>query len=216
MEQDDPHSDQIYSYLALRNSLGWIGILLPFVLMFGYIIVFDGDSIQSSISHYYCTPMHDVFVGALCAIALFLFFYKGYDYQDFWTAKIAGFCAVCVAWFPGKECEPLKIIWIIHLISATIFFLTLAYISLFLFSKTNTGRSPTLRKLARNKIYKLCGIIMIVCLVAILIFSLFVKVSDKDSCFIFWAETIALIAFGVSWITKGGTLLADKKEVAER
>jgi len=30
------------------------------------------------------------------------------------------------------------------------------------------------------------------------------------SYFVFWAETVALIAFGVSWITKGGTLYPDK------
>jgi hypothetical protein len=36
-----------------------------------------------------------------------------------------------------------------------------------------------------------------------------------DSTFLFWAETIALIAFGVSWITKGGTLLPDKIETKE-
>jgi hypothetical protein len=28
---------------------------------------------------------------------------------------------------------------------------------------------------------------------------------------VFWAETVTLVAFGVSWLTKGGTLYPDKK-----
>jgi len=42
------------------------------------------------------------------------------------------------------------------------------------------------------------------------VFFNFLLPSHPDSNFVFWAETIALIAFGVSWITKGGTLYPDK------
>jgi hypothetical protein len=37
------NSGQIYSYLALRKTVGWIGILLSFVLMFGASLVFGKD-----------------------------------------------------------------------------------------------------------------------------------------------------------------------------
>lgn len=57
---------------------------------------------------------------------------------------------------------------------------------------------------------------MIVCLVAIVIFFNFFLPDNPDSNFVFWAETVALIAFGVSWITKGGTLYPDKYVKADR
>jgi len=49
-----------------------------------------------------------------------------------------------------------------------------------------------------------------VCLVSIIIFFNFFLSGNPDSYFVFWAETVALIALGVSWITKGGTLYPDK------
>jgi hypothetical protein len=38
----------------------------------------------------------------------------------------------------------------------------------------------------------------------------FIHNDNQGSGFVFWAETIALVAFGVSWLTKGGTLYPDK------
>ncbi len=35
MVVNSDHQDQTYSYLALWKAVGWIGLLLPFVLMFG-------------------------------------------------------------------------------------------------------------------------------------------------------------------------------------
>ena len=68
------YSRHTYSYLALRRAVGLIGTLLPFVLMTGGVLVCCGlDVTQESISHFYYTCMRDVFVGALCAIALFMF-----------------------------------------------------------------------------------------------------------------------------------------------
>ena len=88
----DPYAQHTYSYLALRKAVGWIGIVLPFVLMFGALLLKD-EVIQESISHFYHTKMGDVFVGALCAVALFLFFYSGHDKLDNWAGNMAGFFA---------------------------------------------------------------------------------------------------------------------------
>lgn len=74
MEIKSDHTDKVYSYLALRKAVGWIGILLPIVLVLGHLIIFDGESALTNMSVYYHTGMRDVFVGAICAIALFLFF----------------------------------------------------------------------------------------------------------------------------------------------
>ncbi len=208
VDLNDKYSRHTYSYLALRKAVGWIGLLLPFTLMFGVFIFFKGDLFQGSISYYYHTGMGNVFVGALCAIALFLFFYSGHNKWDDWAGNMAGIFALGVAWFPTTEVGSTDLIGKIHLTFAILFFLTLAFYSLFLFTKK--GSDPTPQKLRRNIIYITCGLIMIACLIAMLIYFAFLKDNNSESSFVFWGETIALIAFGVSWLTKGGTLYPDK------
>lgn len=51
---------------------------------------------------------------------------------------------------------------------------------------------------------------MIVCMFLILIFFIFFDNDNTDTTFVYWTETIALVAFGISWLTKGGTLYPDK------
>ena len=176
--------------------------------MLGVFIIFKGEIIQKSISHYYHTGMGNVFVGALCAVALFMFFYSGYDKWDDWAGNVAAIFAIGVAWFPTTEVGSSDLTGKIHLAFATLFFLTLAIFSLLLF--TRKGSNPTQQKLTRNRIYVICGLIMIACLVAIPIYLNFIQNDYHGSGFVFWAETIALVAFGVSWLTKGGTLYPDK------
>ncbi len=202
------YSRLTYSYLDLRKTVGWIGILLPFTLMFGLLILFNGEDMPTSISHYYHTSMRNVFVGALCAVALFMFFYCGYNKLDDWAGNIAGFFAIGVAWVPTTEgVGETDLIGLIHYTCAAIFFLTLASFSLILFTKTKKEFKITSRKKKRNLVYRICGIIIIVCLIAIVAHKKF----EFHPYFVFWAETVALIAFGVSWLTKGGALYPDKK-----
>jgi len=208
MESKDKHS-LTHSYLALRKAVGWIGMLLPFVLMLGVFFLFKGDIIEKSISYYYYSKMGNVFVGAICAIALFMFFYSGYDKWDNWAGIVAGLFALGVAWFPTTQEGPRDLIGTIHITCAALFFLTLAVYSLFLF--TQKDDKPTPQKLTRNKIYIICGVVMLLCIIAIVIYINFFHKQGSTSSFIFWAETITLVAFGVSWLTKGGTLYPDKK-----
>ena len=60
----------------------------------------------------------------------------------------------------------------------------------------------------------ICGLVMIACLVVIFIYFNFIQSDNSDSSLVFWGETIALIAFGISWLTKGGTLYPDKTILA--
>ncbi|MDY0099334.1 MAG: hypothetical protein RBR81_09040 [Bacteroidales bacterium] len=198
---------QTYSYLALRKTIGWIGILLPFVLMFGTRIIFKEKMTLFTISLFYYSGMRDVFVGALCAIALFMFFYRGYDKWDNRLGNIAGICALCTAWFPTTESGPQDLPGKIHFTSAAILFTILAAFSLFLF--TRKVSHPTTQKLKRNRIYIICGLVMIVCLLFILTYFIFLDVRYPGSGLVFWAETFVLVAFGISWLTKGGTLYPD-------
>ena len=209
MESGNFYTSQTYSYLALRKAVGWIGILLPFVLMFGNHIFFKEELTLNNISLYYHSGMRDVFVGSVCAISLFLFFYKGYDKWVNFTGNLAGFFALGIVFFPTVKEGPYNLSAKIHFFCAAVFFTILSIISLFLF--TRKRYNPTRQKLARNRIYIICGIIMVVCLLAIMIFINLFENEYPRSDFVFWAETLALLAFGTSWLTKGGTFYPDKK-----
>jgi hypothetical protein len=212
MKPKDKSTDQIYTYLALRKAVGWIGIVLPLALMTGMALIFKGDVIQKTISQYYYTGMRDVLTGSLCAIALFMFYYKGYDKWDNRIGNLAGIFALGIAWFPTSPTEPQDVIGNIHLISASMFFIILAGFSLFRFTLTEKDKRLTKQKLNRNIIYRICGFVMLLCLVSIVFYYKLFQSATSPSNFVFWGETIALIAFGVSWLTKGGTLYPDKRK----
>lgn len=206
----DKYSNHTYSYLHLRKAVGWIGVLLPFVLVLGTNFIFNQGYIQESISHYYHTGMSDVFVGTICAIALFMFYYSGYDQWDNIAGNIAGFGALGVALFPTTASGPVDLIGKVHYAAAIVLFVTLAVFCLWLFRKGKPGVKPTPQKIKRNFTYLACGIIIIACLAAIAIFQIYFVKDPNETFFVFAAETVALLAFGFSWLVKGGALMADK------
>jgi hypothetical protein len=205
----DKYSHHTHSYIALRKSVGWIGLLLPFMLMLGDSLIFRGPLVENSISYYYHTGMGDVFVGALCAVALFLFFYSGYDKWDDWAGNLGGIFALGVAWFPMTKSGPPDWADRVHLVSAILFFLVLAAFSLLLFTKTEKGRKPEGRKKKRNGIYVACGIIMLASLATIAVFKFWLQDDHPEWRLVFWGETAALVAFGISWLTKGEAIYPD-------
>lgn len=205
MDANDKKS-LVISYLTLRIVVGVLGVTLPIILVLGCLIFREDEVIQRSISMYYYTHMRNALVGILCAVALFLFVYKGYDYKDDIAGYFAGIFALLVAFCPAED----SFTRIIHLVSAVLFFLTLAYFSLFLFTKGSDN--PSKQKLLRNKIYKICGFIILGCVVLlILYFVLPLSFRDKISDYkpLFWLEALALWAFGFSWLLKGKFLLKD-------
>lgn len=215
---------QLISYQTLRRAVGILGIAFPIVLLIGSIICCGCNEVQTSISSYYHTGMRNIFVGILCAIALFLFTYKGYDYRDSVAGDLACIFALGVALFPTSVTDAVtqciaypinnQIIGKIHYVSAAGLFLVLSYFSIFLF--TIKDKEPTKMKLKRNIIYKVCGYVMLGCIVLIGLYSI---CHDYDKCkclldirIVFWLEAIALWAFGISWLTKGNSILMDKKK----
>jgi hypothetical protein len=205
----------VVSYLALRKAVGIIGIALPLVLAIGNYIL-DGAGIESSISHYYHTAMRDVLVGSLCAIAVFLMSYRGYEWQDNIAGDLAGVFAIGAALFPTttdySATEVDKVIGVFHLGFAAAFFLTLAFFSLVLFRKTDKTKTPTPRKVLRNRVYSVCGYTILTCLAAIPIVSILMpEAAMKRLNPVFWLEAAAIWAFGWAWFTKGEGILKDEE-----
>jgi hypothetical protein len=211
----------VISYLNLRIGLGFVGFFLPIILVVGTWGLADCTQLQPSISHYYYTIMGDYFVGSLCAVAMFLFFYKGVDKRDAVVANFAALFALLVAFFPTNTsadsiCQHISTIRttslnIVHYSAAALLFASFAYFSIFLFTKTDTTKPMTKHKIIRNRIYVTCGIIIIVSIALIAIFNF---VGDLETIFAKYKptlvlESIALFAFGTSWITKGEMILKD-------
>ena len=206
---DDSSRKFVINYLKLRRYIGYLGIGLPFVLAIG-VTIFDQneDVIQNSISSYYYTDMGDVFVGILVAIGVFLHSYKGHERIDNILTSLAGLFAIMTALIPTTSTDSLQ--ETLHLGSATAFFIILAYFSYFLFTKSNKD-NPGRQKIKRNRVYRICAVIMIISIASIPLFSSLLGKLYNDLNLTFWFEAIALWAFGFSWLTKGEALLADNK-----
>jgi hypothetical protein len=206
----------VMSYLMLRKAVGCLGMVLPFVLAIGGALIFS-LGIQASVSDYYYTGMRDVFVGVLFAMGVFLFSYRGYSKRDDLMANVAAVCVIGTALFPTTPENPSAtsaLIGNVHIAFATTYFATLAYFSLFLFTKTDATRPTTVRKKQRNAVYRVCGYAIVAALVLIAILAFLpqpLKASLKALDVVFWLESIAVFAFGVSWFVKGEGILEDKE-----
>lgn len=199
MKNELVYSQHTFTYLALRKAVGLIGILLPLILMFGNFYIFKGELVLRSISVYYHCAMRDVFVGTLCAMASFLFFYSGDGRRDRWAGVLAGFLTLGTVIFPTTLEGSRDLIGWLHYAFAGSLFLHLAVISLFFFPR----KRPGVHKEVTDKIQLICGLLMIACVIAVVLYYLFFRVEGVENCFVFVAETIALVAFGVSWLTEG-------------
>lgn len=210
----------VISYFKLRKAIGWLGLLMPIIVRLGARVL-EGIPSNESISAYYYTSMRDVFVGTLAAIGVFLFCYRGPDKQDNVLTNIAGLCAVGIGLFPTERIyHPLIVQRFANVLSpecysnhgplgyhiyiVAAFFLIISYLTTFRFRKQSQPYL-TKQKLRRNKIYVVCGIVMFVMLIAIVA----IKAINRQSS-IFWPETIAIVAFGIAWLTKGQAILKDK------
>lgn len=206
----------VLSYLDLRKAIGIIGVALPFVLIIGKVL-FQSPGIEASISAYYYTVMRNVFVGALCAMGVFLMSYRGYERKDDIAGDFACVFAIGVALFPTMPTHhPTQLaifIGYLHYGFAAALFLTLAYFCLALFRKTNPDKPKTPQKLHRNRVYTVCGYAILSCIALLGLYALFLRGTALARLSpVFWLETTAVISFGVSWLVKGETLLKDASE----
>jgi len=192
-----------------RQLIGYIGLLLPFLLIL-MVLLRDGVTqwkSLKSVSAYYYSGAAAVFVGMLVSLALFLFTYRGYENKYNWIDRVAsitaGAAALGVAVFPTRAPEgvtPLS--WwtplsgILHFAFAILLFLMFAVFALFLFPIKAKGEEVQPDKRWRNRIYISCGIIILASLI-------WAVIAVRNGKPIFWPESIALVAFAVSWLVKG-------------
>lgn len=202
----------IISYRTLRKILGLLGISLVPLLIIGTVAIDHTNHIEISVSAYYYTSMRNALVGILCCMSLFLLSYHGYERTDSVISKLAGLFALGIAFFPtspGNSKDDL--VSILHYVCSGIFFGLLSYMSIFLFTKSAGHKTKEKKK--RDRIYRVCGIIMavsVICIPLDSIQSIHDKISFLKPTLIF--ETLALTSFGFSWVIKGEFLLRDKED----
>ncbi|MHC5540447.1 hypothetical protein ACYOEI_19675 [Singulisphaera rosea] len=207
----------VISYLGVRRAIGTVGLILPILLgPVGWLVF--GIDIQENMSSYYHTALRDVFVGAMCTIGVFLFCYRGYDWIESWTANFGCLSALGVAFFPlDAGSDPLhqrSVVGYLHTVSGGVFFLTLAFYSLYHFpsSKAETCE-PAPHEGERNFVYRTSGVVILLSLVGMGTY-LFLLPAEwqrrlNDYHFLFWGEWVAVWAFAAAWLTKGRAIFAD-------
>lgn len=204
------------TYRRTRKAIGWLGMLLPFILILFSLIPFFETDVQPSISDYYYTNLREIFTGTLCATSLFLIAYKGYYNKklllnDNVMTNAAGILALGVAFMPTNPftCDdkiysflPICAPWTgwIHYILAGFFFSILGNIShnIFVIGQEETKDIPVSRW-NENNIYKICGKVIFISIILIPL-CMWLKLVSYSTLVL---EAIALVAFGISWLIKG-------------
>lgn len=199
------------SYLGVRRGIGILGLALPVVLILGTIWL-DQGAVRGSISSYYYTVMRDYFVGTNCAMGFLLASYR-YRREDRYLSDAVAVCVVGLALFATPPAlahlsVAQTIVGYVHLVFASLFFLGMAYFCLSLFTRTDPRLPPTPQKGSRNLVYRLCGSVILTCLVLVLASDLALSDHLKDGLHpVFWLESVAVWAFSLSWLIKGELLV---------
>jgi len=230
MNQEMGKPPEVISYYTMRRAIGILGITLPLILVAGSSLFGGCNEVQYSISTYYHTNMRNIFVGYNCAVALFLFAYRGHDWRDNLAGYLGCIFVLGVAFIPcsvGTSIKPCLIpaseqsllVGRLHNLSALLYFIILIVYAFFLFPKTHmdmvTGEKMFMgrQKRKRNVVYYICGSLMTTSLLLILVYVWILEKHYPDLRYldpVFWLEVIILFSFGISWLTKGQLFFQDE------
>jgi hypothetical protein len=196
------------TYIHLRRGMAALALSLAPALALGGYLLF-GTPLLPSMSAYYDSGMRDWFVGVLCAVGAFLFLYRGYTRRENIALNIAGVCAPLVALFPmnpAGDCNATGASFSLHGAFAVIFFLAIAYVCVFLYRDGATAAMPPKRQRLYHLVARTCGITMVACVTAAVLYNYFVPAGIKAAwcsmAIVFWLEAVAVSAFSVHWIFK--------------
>jgi len=228
-EGKDEADEHDKAYRWLQRAIGYVGLFLPLVLLFGGFVRGSFRPI-ASISGYYHSDLRDLFVGSLGLLGIFFLSYR-YKHgtavvdarPDRWAANAAGWGALIAALIPtdvDRDRDPNSLPipevsptilpphdWLptVHLFAAGLFLASLAYMSLFRFTLLPANASDiTAAKRLRNEIFRRCGWTIVVCLAGCgCVFFVEGVLEWKTGFAIAFFETIAVWAFAFAWFTKG-------------
>lgn len=224
VDYNDPEKIALSNQATLRKIVGILGMALPFLLYVFLYVDLGYNQTLPSISHYYYTRVCSIFVATMSMLAIFLIIYKGRAPLDFYLSAIAGIFAFCVVLFPTDNISGAfsvtvlkvsKVRPVFHYVSAAIFLTCLSVLSIFVFTRSDKSvKTRGIKKKRRNRLYRTCGGIMAAAILVILLWGINLLGTDltrfyNEHHLTFWMETIAVESFGLSWLVKGGAMMAD-------
>ncbi|MGW3045318.1 hypothetical protein ACWC9T_35990 [Kitasatospora sp. NPDC001159] len=186
----------------LRFGVGAIGILLPPTLPLGNWLADEvtGRGTDgfwpASMSAAYYGGTRNIFVGALCALGVFLICYR-FDRRDDRWSTAAGVFALGVALCPTAPRDPTEVQRVVggfHLAFAALLFVVLALFCLYSF------RNPRSTQPARvGAAYLGAGVLILVALLAAVVCGLSGFGTDWTVRPLYLCEWVATWAFGAAW-----------------
>jgi hypothetical protein len=211
---DQPGLVYIRAWLLLRAVVGVVGLLLPLATVLVDRML-GGDRLLGSLSAYYYAGSRDLFVGLLYSIGIFLLLYKISEVNlDNTLSALAGLAALGVASCPtgrsGGVTIPLTrlqqtfgeaVVGRVHYGSACLLMLCLAGLSI-CFGRRERTRAAHGARLSRGfwagYHWFFSGLILVA-----IAFMCVGALSHWGGSWLFWGETVCVMAFAASWLMKG-------------
>ena len=198
------------TFLLLRKAIGWIGTLLPIVVIVGD-AAFSAGPLPNSLSDYYYTPMRNILVGALCVLGVFLLLYDVSVRVDRWITNAAGIGVLGVAFLPGSPPVPhlttsQEVIGNLHVFFASIAFLGLAA-TMWRFSYAVSDGPQAPPPSPRSALFYRVSACVMLGFVLLSGVAILLPLSIQNSTLaIYDTEAVAIFTFGISWLVKGRAL----------
>lgn len=183
---------------ALKIMIGIVAFTLANVTS----VLADGTILSVSEAYKYGGWARDVLVGAMFAVAAFMFAYNGYRPLEKVLTKVTAFAALGVALFPGEVEPPGSLTQTVHTIASLIMFCTLAGLCWIFYLRAK--RKQLMRASRRAALYVICGWVMLASMLVVVV-DHFVggPLLDKIPKLVFYCERVALLAFGTAWLAAG-------------
>jgi hypothetical protein len=164
------------------------------------------------LSQYYYSQTRNYLVASCAVLGVFLLSYyyppRGGNRLDSYLSSAAGIASLGIAFIPTtNELSPNpptseRVMAVVHSICGAALFTLMAVFALFIFTKTHAIAMPTCQKIRRNRVYRSCGVVLLVTLILMLLSEF--RPSPDPWHTLMWLEWIALWTFGLAWAVKGG------------
>ena len=197
----------VATYLLLRKAIGWIGTLLPIVVIAGD-AAFSSGPLPNSLSDYYYTPMRNILVGSLCVLGVFLVLYDVSVRADRWITNAAGVGVLGVAFLPGSPPVPhlttsQEVIGNLHVFFAAIAFVGLAATMWRFAAAISDGPDAPPPSPRAAVLYRASACVMLGFVIASGVAILLPLSVQNSTLAIYDFEALAIFTFGVTWLVKG-------------
>lgn len=205
------------TYDSLRTGLWVIGGALPLIVLLAGGVLHH-VWLEPSISDYYHTEprirfftTRDFFVGGLLAVGACLYLYKGFSTRENVALNLAGGFAAVVALFPNAGPESDDSVSMVHATAAVLFFLCIAYVSVFRARDTLRLLPPERRPHYAQR-YVWTGLAMFLLPLAAVVLSYVIEPRSPFRAVIFFVETAGVWAFAWYWRIKTREMRESRAE----